>query len=87
MNTADMQKSAFDTVEKSMPISASQIAALVRDFTIAEGKLLLVTSVDMVAEKLMDLGVETCGDLRLVTFSEYAELTSVASNLLTPGAW
>ena len=66
-----MHQDAFDTVEKSAPISALQIAALVRDFAIAEVKLHLTTSAGMVAERLVDLGVETCGDLRFVTFSEY----------------
>ena len=44
MNTADMRKPVFDAVEKTTPSSASQIAALVRDFAKAEGKLRLETA-------------------------------------------
>ena len=44
INTAGMQKTAFDTVEKSTAISASQIAAIVRDFAKAENKLRLETA-------------------------------------------
>ena len=73
MNTADMQKRAFDAVEKLTPISASQIAACVRTFAGVEAKRRLMTVADILAEKLVDLGVETYGDLRFVTLSEYVD--------------
>ena len=36
-----MRKRVFDAVDKTTPTSVSQIAALVRDFAKAEGKLRL----------------------------------------------
>ena len=72
-SAAGTPKSALGAVEKSTPISASQIAALVRDFAIAEGEVCLTTAAGTVAEKLVDLGVERCGDLRFVTYSEYVD--------------
>ena len=73
MNTADMQKRAFDAVEKLTPISASQIAACVRTFAGVEAKRRLMTVADILAEKLVDLGVETYGDLRFATCSMYVD--------------
>ena len=73
MNTADMQRTAFDAVDMTTPISELVIAALIRNFAIAAGKRRLIDAVDAVAQHLVELGVETCGDLRSATYSMYVD--------------
>ena len=73
MNTSDMQKTAFDSVDMRTPISEPVIAELLRDFAIAVGKQRLVDAADKVAESLVDLGIETYGDLRSATYQMYVD--------------
>ena len=55
------------------PISELAIAALVRNFAIAAGKRRLIDAADIVAQHLVELGVETYGDLRSATYSIYVD--------------
>ena len=73
MNTADMQRTAFDAVDMTTPISELVIAALIRNFAIAAGKRRLIYATDAVAEHLVELGVVTYGDLRSATYSMYVD--------------
>ena len=66
-----MKKRVFDVVEPTTLILSLLIAALVCDFAKAEGKLRLETVADNVAERLVELGVETYGDVRFATCSMY----------------
>ena len=73
MSTADMHRAAIDAVDMTAPITEPVITELVRNFATAVGKRRLVDAVDTVAENLVELGVETYGDLRSATYSMYAD--------------
>ena len=73
MDTAGMRKTAFDTVDMNTPISEPVIAELLRNFAVAVGKQRLVDAADKVAESLVELGVETYGDLRSATYQMYVD--------------
>ena len=77
MNTADVQKNAFDAVDINTPISELVIAALMRDFANAVGKQRLHDAADKVAERLVEIGVKTYGDLRSTTYSMYVDRCGV----------
>ena len=73
MSTVDMQRAACDAVDMTTPITEPVIAELVRDFATAVGKRHRVDAADTVAENLVELGVETYGDLRSATYSMYVD--------------
>ena len=73
MSTADMQRAAFDAVDMNAAITDSAIAELVRKFGTAAGKQRLVDVAATVAEYLVQLGVETYGDLRAATQEIFQE--------------
>ena len=73
MNTVDVQKTAFDAVDMSTPISELVMAALLRNFANAVGKQRLHDAADKVAESLVEIGVETYGHLRSTTYSMYVD--------------
>ena len=73
MSTTDVQKTAFDVVNMNTPISELVIASLLRNFANAVGKQRLHDAADKVAESLVEIGVETYGDLRSTTYSMYVD--------------
>ena len=73
MTTAYEQKVAFDTVDDATPISAEQIAELLRNFAVVSNTPRLAAIVTVIASSLDDLGVETYGDMRRVTTTMYVE--------------
>ena len=77
MRAADMQRAAFDAVDMNAPITGSVIAGLVRNFATAVGRQRLVDAADTVVENLVELGVETYGDLRSATYSMYVDQCGV----------
>ena len=73
MNTTDVQKNSFDAVDMNTPISELVIAALMRNFANTVGKQRLHDAGDKVEERLVEIGVETYGDLRSTTYSMYVD--------------
>ena len=73
MTIAYEQKVAFDAVDDATPISAEQIAELLRNFAVVSNKPRLAAMVTVIALSLEDIGVETYGDMRRVTSTMYVE--------------
>ena len=73
MPTAYEQKVAFDAVDDATPISADQIAELLRNFAVVSNKPRLAAMVTVIALSLGDIGVETYGDMRRVTSTMYVD--------------
>ena len=73
MSAVPASKAVFDAVDSEEPITAEQIAVLLRNFARLSNKPRLAAMVDDIALSMGDLGVETFGDMRCTTTSMYVE--------------
>ena len=77
MDTVDALKEAFDSVDMRTPITGTVIADLLRHFAISAGKQRIGDAAAKFAESLIDIGVETYGDLRMTTYPMYVDYCDV----------
>ena len=70
---AAANKAVFDAVDGDSPISAEQVAVLLRNFARLSNKPRLEAMAHDIALCMVDLGVETFGDMRCMTTSMYVE--------------
>ena len=77
MDTEDKLKAAFDGVDMRTPITEPVIAELLRNFAVAIGKVRLADEATEIAANLVDVGVDTYGDLRMMTCQVYVDYCGV----------
>ena len=77
MDTVDALKQAFDSVDMRTPITEPVIAELLRNFAVAVGKQRLAEEATEIAGSLVDVGVDTHGDLRMMTCQVYVDYCGV----------
>ena len=73
MSAAAANKAVFDAVDSEEPITAEQIAVLLRNFARLSNKPRLEAMANDIALSMVNLGVETFGDMRCMTTSMYVE--------------
>ena len=67
MDTEDKLKPVFEGVDMRTPITEPEIAELLRNFAVAIGKHRLADEATKIAASLVDVGVDTYGDLRMMS--------------------
>ena len=77
MDTEDKQKPLFEGVDMRTPITEPEIAELLRNFAVAVGKNRLAEEATAIAASLVDVGVDTYGDLRMMTCQVYVDYCGV----------
>ena len=77
MDTEDKQKAVFNGVDMRTPITEPVIAELLRNFAVAIGKHRLADEATEIAASLVDVGVDTYGDLRMMTCQVYVDYCGV----------